>query len=86
MRAMRSSGVRKTRAFSLDPDVLSEVERTKGHVSASERVNRLLKFALEMEQKAALSREAAEFFGSAPDDREESRAFRKAGLKVLSRE
>jgi hypothetical protein len=44
------SAVRKTRTFSLDPDILSEVERTKGQASASERVNHLLKYALELER------------------------------------
>lgn len=80
------SAVRKTRSFSLDPEVLSEVERTRGSVSASERVNQLLKYALETERKASLYREAAQFFSSAPDDRAERRAFQKAGLKAWSRQ
>ena len=82
---MRST-VRKTRSFSLDPDVLTEVERTKGQASASERVNHLLKYALEMERKASLYQEAAHFFSSAPDDREERRAFQKANLRTWARE
>ena len=85
MVAMRSA-VRKTRSFSLDPDVLTEVERTKGEASASERVNQLLKYALEMERKASLYQEAADFFSSAPDDREERRAFQKANLRTWARE
>ena len=80
------SAVRKTRSFSLDPDVLTEVERTKGQASASERVNYLLKYALEMERKASLYQEAADFFSSAPDDREERRAFQKANLRTWARE
>jgi hypothetical protein len=80
------SAVRKTRSFSLDPDVLTEVERTKGQASASERVNDLLKYALEMERKAGLYQEAAHFFSSAPDDREERRAFQKANLRTWTRE
>jgi hypothetical protein len=79
------SAVRKTRTFSLDPDVLSEVERTKGQASASERVNHLLKYALEMERKSSLCREAAQFFGTAPDDREERRAFQKANMRTWAR-
>ncbi len=79
-------GLRKTRSFSLDPDVLSEVERTRGQASASERVNHLLKYALELERKAKLCQEAAEFFGTAPDNREERRAFQKAALKTWTRE
>lgn len=77
--------LRKTRTFSLDPDVLTEVERTRGNASASERVNHLLKTALEMERKSALAEEAAEFYNSAPEDRQERRAFQRAGLKSWSR-
>ncbi len=80
------SAVRKTRSFSLDQEVLSEVERTKGSVSVSERVNQLLKYALETERKASLYQEAAQFFSGAPDDRQERRAFQKAGLKSWSRQ
>jgi hypothetical protein len=80
------SALRKTRSFSLDPDVLSEVERTKGQVSASERVNHLLRYALDMERKASLFQEAAQFFKTAPDDREERRAFQKANLQTWVRE
>ena len=80
------SAVRKTRSFWLDQEVLAEVERIKGSASASERVNQLLKYALETERKASLYQEAAEFFSSAPDDRPERRAFQKAGLKSWSRQ
>lgn len=76
------SGTRKTRSFSLDPEVISQVERTKGDGSASERVNQLLKYGLEMERRALLFEEAAQFFSTAPDDREERRAFQKANLRT----
>jgi hypothetical protein len=80
------SPLKKTRSFSLDPQVLSEVNRTKGQASASERVNHLLKYALDMERKANLCQEAAQFFGTAPDDREERRAFQKASVATWARE
>jgi hypothetical protein len=76
---------RKIRSFSLDPTVLSELERTRGSVSASERVNQLLKLGLEMERKANLDQEAAIFFRSAPDDRDERRAFQKANVSSWAR-
>jgi hypothetical protein len=79
------SKLRKIRSFSLDPTVLSELERTKGSVSASERVNQLLKQGLEMERKANLYQEAAIFFRSAPDDRDERRAFQKANVRSWAR-
>ena len=77
---------RKTRSFSLDPELLREVDRTKGSVSASERVNSLLRYALEMERKASLEQETAEFFRTAADDRHEHRAFQKASFKSWARE
>lgn len=77
---------RKTRSFSLDPEVLAELDKTKGDDSASERVNQLLKLALETERRADLWREAEEFFNHAPDDRRERRAFQKASLRTLTRE
>ena len=82
----KRSAIRKTRSFSLDPDLLSEIERTKGDSSASERVNQLLEYALEMERKASLYKEAADFFGSAPEDYEERRAFQRASLRSWGRE
>ena len=80
------SAIRKTRSFSLDPDVLSGVERTKGSASASERVNQLLKYALEMERKAELFEEAGRFFSSAPAEREERRAYQRASVRSWARE
>ncbi len=77
---------RKTRSFSLDPDLLFEIERTKGDRSASERVNQLLEYALEMERKASLYKEAAEFFGNVTEDREERQAFQRASLRSWGRE
>ncbi len=80
------SALRKTRSFSLDPELLSEIERTKGHDSASQRVNALLKYALAMERKATLREEAAQFFASTSDVRQERRAFQRASLKTWGRE
>ncbi len=77
---------RKTRSFSLDPDVLSEIDRTKGEASASERVNQLLKYALETERKAALQQEAADFFAAPSNNREERHAFQTAGVRTWTRE
>ncbi len=77
--------LRKTQSYSLDPRIISEIQETKGHASASERVNQLLSYALEMERKATLSEEAAEFFADAPNDRPERRAFQKASLKSWGR-
>lgn len=40
--------MKATKTFSLDQDLLKEVKRTKGTQSESERVNRLLRFALDL--------------------------------------
>jgi len=79
------SNLRRTRSYSLDPRVVAEVQRTKGQASASERVNQLLRYALEMERKASLAEEAAEFFGNIPHDRQERGAYQKASLKSWAR-
>lgn len=83
---MPHAGAKRTRTFSLDPEVLSEVERTKGEESASERVNYLLKWTLELERKMARAREAAEFFATVPDEGQVRRACQEASLKTWSRE
>ena len=81
-----SSAGRKNRSFSLDPDLLDAIERTKGSDSASERVNQLLRCALETEHRARVDQEIVEFFSDVPDDREARQAFQAAGLKTWARE
>ena len=80
------AAIKATKTFSLDQDILASVKRTKGSASESERVNQLLRTALDLEMKAARDREAADFFSGAPKDRKERQAFQKAALKALSRE
>jgi hypothetical protein len=75
-----------TKTFSLDRDILADVKRTKGAVSESERVNRLLRSALDLEKKAALEQEASSFFAAAPTERKERRAFQKATVRALARD
>jgi hypothetical protein len=79
--------MRIPKTFTVEESVLAVVERTKGDRSMSERVNELLKLALEQEQRDALEREA-ELFYSAPskNDRQEERAFQKASLRSFTRD
>ena len=77
---------RDTRTFSLDRKILAEVKRTKGALSESERVNRLLRRALDLERRAALDAEAASFFGSAGGHRAERRAFEFAAVASWTRD
>ena len=74
------------KTFSLDREVLAEIKRTKGAVSESERVNTLLRFALDIEKRATLHKEAAGFFRQAPDDRKERRGYEAANLRSWARD
>ena len=78
--------MRAAKTLSLDKEILAEVRRTKGNLSESERVNRLLRFALDLERRAALDREIAGFFDAAPADRKERRAFESAGIASWARD
>jgi hypothetical protein len=80
------TAARTTRSFSLDREILAEVKRTRGTLSQSERVNRLLRLALDLERRAALERETASFYRSAPADRTERRAFESATMESLARD
>ena len=84
------TAIKATKTFSLDRDILASVKRTKGTASESERVNQLLRTALDLETKAARDREAADFFAATPSatpkDRKERRAFQKATVTALARE
>jgi hypothetical protein len=82
-----ATATRISKSLSLEKDLIREVERTRGSVSTSERVNRLLKSALELERRRSLSAEAEVFFGSAGNEDEASRkAFHSASIKSLARE
>ena len=74
------------KSFSLESEVFREVERTKGDVSTSERVNRLLKVGLEIERRRSLNNEAATFFAADTEDRSDRLAFQEASLKAISRD
>ena len=80
------AAARITRSFSVDHEILAEVKRTQGPLSQSERVNRLLRLALDLERRAALERETAGFYGSAPANRAERRAFESATIESLARD
>lgn len=81
-----TTATRATKSFSLEKDVLRQVERTKGTGSTSERVNELLKVGLETERRQCLHAEAAAFFDGDNEDRTERKAFQEASLRSLSRD
>ena len=80
------TATKATRTFSLDREILAEVKRTKGDLSESERVNRLLRTALDLERRAALEREIMDFFAANREDRAERRAFESASRASWARE
>ena len=82
-----AQATRTNRSLSLDKTVLHEIERTKGAASTSERVNELLKIALEVERAQRLAEEAKIFFRSvSEEDRTSRRAFQAAAINSLARE
>jgi len=80
------AATRTTRSFSLERELLNEVERTKGSASTSERVNNLLKVGLEIERRQSLYAEVAEFFSASDEDRAARHAFQEASLKSITRD
>jgi hypothetical protein len=79
--------MRVPKTFTVEESVLAAVERTKGDRSASERVNELLKRALELERHEALEHEAMLFYSATrQEDRQEERAFQKASLHSFTRD
>ena len=80
------TATKATRTFSVDKEILAEVKRTRGDLSDSERVNRLLRFALDLEKCAALDVEIAGFFAVHREDRADRRAFESASRASWTRE
>lgn len=73
------------KSFSLDRDLVEQLETTRGTLSASERVNALLKIGLEVERDRTLDEETQKFFASAAKD-EGTKAFRDAALRSWAKE
>lgn len=77
--------MRKAKTLTIDEGLLADIERTRGGRSTSERVNELLKQALDLERRSELAREAALFY-SPPHDRREESAFQAASRRSLERD
>ncbi|HTW30265.1 MAG TPA: hypothetical protein VMD76_01210 [Candidatus Sulfotelmatobacter sp.] len=79
--------MKEARTFTISSDIMKEISSTKGTRSTSERVNELLKRALDWEHREALEQQAAEFFaGEGAKAAEERAAFQKASKRALSRD
>ncbi len=81
------AALRTTKSYSLDPDILDFIGRTQGELSASERVNQLLRQAIVADEYRALEREAAEFFSHiSAEERREAAAYEAATIRALARD
>jgi hypothetical protein len=79
--------MRIPKTITVEESILADLERSRGDRSTSERINQLLKLALEQEAKQTLEREAAVFYsGNKKKGRTERRAFQKASLRSLERD
>lgn len=81
-----ATATRITKTFSLEAEVIKEIERTKGDASASERVNNLLKAGLEVERIRRLQSEVSAFFSAQVEDRSSSKAFQAASVQTVFRD
>jgi hypothetical protein len=79
-------GSRLAKSYTIEPEVNSYVNATKGEHSASERVNDLLKRGIVQEQYEELEREAASFFAAEAAHRTGARAFQAATRRTLERD
>jgi hypothetical protein len=78
--------MRLAKTFTIEPEINEYVDATKGHASASERVNELLRLAMIQEQYERLEAEAAEFFADIKADGAEAKSFQKAALRTFGRD
>ena len=82
----KSSNSKLPKSYTIEPEVNNYVEATKGGLSASKRVNELLKRAITQEQYEQLEREAAQFFAAETGDRAETKALQRASRRALERD
>jgi hypothetical protein len=82
----KSSNSKLPKSYTIEPDVNNYVEATKGTLSASKRVNELLKRAIVQEQYEQLEKEAAEFFAAESGDRSEMKSLQRAARRTLERD
>jgi predicted CopG family antitoxin len=81
------NAMREAHTFTISKDILEEISSTRGNRSTSERVNELLKRALDLERREALERQAEHFFASESTKAVEERtAFQRASKRSLSRD
>jgi hypothetical protein len=81
------TAARMIKTYTIDPEIDEYVATTKGELSASERVNELLKRAMLQERDEKLETEAAAFFAAAQGKRRKSTLdFQEAALRTFNRD
>jgi hypothetical protein len=78
--------MRIPKSFMVEAEINEYVDTTKGHRSASERVNEMLKRAMLTERYERLEAEAAGFFASSSSEQVETEAFQDAALRTFDRD
>ena len=78
--------MRLAKSFTIDEEISDYVESSKGERSASDRVNELLRLAIQRERDEELRAEASVFFAQNSDTRSETRAFQKASTRSHRRD
>jgi hypothetical protein len=75
------------KSYTIDPEIGEYVASTKGDRSASERVNSLLRRAMNQERDEKLTAEAAAFFSAAKrKNRKGTLDFQEAALRTFDRD
>jgi hypothetical protein len=77
------------KTYTIDAEIDEYVATTKGHRSASERVNALLRRAMIQERDEKLEAEAAAFFAAAQGKRKRRKGtqdFQRAALRTFDRD
>ena len=78
---------RLAKSFTIDPEINQYISETKGDRSASDRVNEMLKRAMQEERYAKLEEEAQAFYGTKTgSERKEIRAFQAASIRSITRD
>ena len=81
------TAARMIKTYTIDPEIDEYVATTKGELSASERVNALLRRAILQERDEKLETEAAAFFAAAQGKHRKSTLnFQEAALRTFSRD
>lgn len=79
--------MRQAKSFTISKDIIDEIANTRGARSTSDRVNELLRRALDLERRDRLEKEAAEFFANDGEDSAGERAaYQRASRQTLSRD